>query len=155
MAYTSPRVSDIYAFHIQQNDLNQQFIAIADDQDFARRGLLFINLNYKGSPDAIRQKAHAVGGFVCDELSGYSHEEHAIAWCNHVIEKNSSTLYPLRSFAIFVERYCTDHKMISRELDSAIFCGKHNGWSSRHRDFPSVLAQWEILNTGERTQHEL
>jgi len=45
--------------------------------------------------------------------------------------------------------------MISRELDMAIFCGKHTGWSSRHRDFPSVLAQWEILNTSERTQHEL
>ena len=44
MAYTAARVSDIYAFDTKQHDLNQQFVAIADDRDIARRGLLLINL---------------------------------------------------------------------------------------------------------------
>ena len=154
MAHTAQRVSEIYAFHIQQKDLNQQFMAIADDQDFARRGLLFINLHYKGSPDAIRQKAHAVGDFVGHELLGYDHNEYALALCNHVIEKTTSTLYPLRSFAIFVDKHCSDPAFISQELDSALLCEKHTGWGGRHRRFPSVLAQWEMLTTSELRQHE-
>lgn len=154
MAHTAQRVSDIYAFHIQQNDVNQEFIAIADDQGFARRGLIFINLNYKGSPDAIRQKAHAVGDFVGRELLGYDHNEHALAWCNHVIEKASSTLYPLRSFAIFVKKYCTDPIFISGALESALMSDNHAGWNGRHREFPSVLAQWEMLTTSDWRQHE-
>ena len=30
VAYTAARVSDIYAFHTKQQDLNQQFVVIAD-----------------------------------------------------------------------------------------------------------------------------
>lgn len=153
MAYTAARVSDIYAFHTKQHDLNQQFVAIADDREIARRGLLLINLNCKGTPDAIRQKAHAIGGFVNNELMDHD-GDYAEAWCDHVVYRTSTTLYPLRSFAIFVAKYCTDREMISSELDSAIFCGKHTGWNSRHSKFPSVLAQWEMLTTSASTQHE-
>jgi hypothetical protein len=64
-----------------------------------------------------------------------------------VIEKTTLALYPLRSFAIFVQKFCIDRQMISHELDSALFCGKHTGWNSRHREFPSVLAQWEMVTT--------
>lgn len=153
MAYTAARVCDIYTFHTKQHDLNQQFVAIADDRDIARRGLLLINLNYKGTPDTIRQKAHAIGGFVNNELMDYD-GDYAEAWCDHVVYRTSTTLYPLRSFAIFVAKYCTDREMISSELGSAIFCGKHTGWNSRHSQFPSVLAQWEMLTSSASTQHE-
>jgi hypothetical protein len=73
--------------------VNQQFVAIVDDQDIARRGLLLINLNYKGTPDAIRQKAHAVGGFVNHELMDYD-GDYAEVWCDQVIYRVSMTLYP-------------------------------------------------------------
>jgi hypothetical protein len=71
-----------------------------------------------------------------------------------VIEKTTLALYPLRSFAMFVQKFCIDRQMISHELDSALFCGKHTGWNSRHREFPSVLAQWEMVTTSPSTQHE-
>lgn len=44
--------------------------------------------------------------------------------------------------------------MISSELDSAIFCGKQTGWSSRHSKIPFVLAQWEMVTTSASAQHE-
>lgn len=153
MAYTATRVSDIYAFHIKQQDLNQQFVVIADDRDVARRGLILININYKGTPDAIRQKAHAIGEFISHELIDHD-DDYAQAWSHHVIHKTSTTLYPLRSLAVFVAKNCADREMISAELDSALFCGKHTGWNSRHRDFPSLLAQWELVTTSPSTQHE-
>ncbi|GAB7325108.1 hypothetical protein MBLNU13_g09195t2 [Cladosporium sp. NU13] len=115
--------------------------------------LIFINLNYKGTSDAVREKAHAIGEFINHELINYD-GDHAEAWCDHVIHKTSTTLYPLRSFAIFVSKYCTHRQMISSELGSAIFCGKHTGWNGRHGRFPSVLAQWEMVTTSPSTQHE-
>ena len=153
VAYTAARVSDIYAFHTKQQDLNQQFVVIADDQDIARRGLILINLNYRGTPDAIRQKAHVIGEFISHELLSYD-DDYAEAWRAHVIYRTSPILYPLRSFAIFVARSCTDREMISNALNDAIFCGNHTGWNGRHREFPPVLAQWEMMTTSASAQHE-
>lgn len=153
VAYTAARVSDIYAFHTKQQDLNQQIVVVADDRDIARKGLIFINLNYKGTPDAIRQKAHVIGEFIGHDLTAYD-DYYAEAWCDHAIYKTSPTLYPLRSFAIFVSRCCNDREMISNALDTAILCGNHTGWNDRHREFPPVLAQWEMMTTSALTQHE-
>lgn len=154
MGQTSIQVSRISAFHIQQKDLNQQFVFIADEQDVARRGLLFINLNYKGNLDAIRQKADAIGDFVGRELYDRGREEHGDAWSSHVIEQANSKLYPLRSFAIFADIHPMDRGIIASELSSALVCNNHASWMGQHSRFPSVLAQWESLTTRELTQHE-
>jgi len=131
----------------------EQFVTIANEQDVARRGLLLINLNYKGTPDAIRQKAHAIGDFIGHELVDYDHE-YGAAWSYHVINKTRSTLYLLRAFAMFVEKFCADRAFISRQLEHAIRSDKHASFMDRHSQFPPVLAQWELLETSELKQHE-
>jgi hypothetical protein len=144
-------MSDICAFHVQQKDMNQQFVVIANEQDFARRGLLLINLNYKGTPDAIRQKSHAISDFICHGLIDHD-EAYGEAWSDYVINNTRSTLYPLRSFAMFMNNHCTNARMLSYHLKDALLSDKHASFMHRHRHFPPVLAQWKWPESTELKQ---
>ncbi|KAI7341550.1 hypothetical protein KC315_g7 [Hortaea werneckii] len=56
-SFTSTRPEDIIDFHKGLKGVNQRFLLVADRQDKETEGLLVVNLDFQGVPDAVRMKA--------------------------------------------------------------------------------------------------
>ena len=77
--------------------LNQSLLFIADRQDLYAQGLLIVNLNFKGSIDALRQKIFVEGDFVPLVNIGNT------VW-EETLSNATLPLYPRRKFAVFVDQ---------------------------------------------------
>ncbi|KAL1587742.1 hypothetical protein WHR41_03664 [Cladosporium halotolerans] len=136
--YSPARPTDILATHRDRNDVNQGFLLIADRQDVLKEGLLCVNLNYKGAPDAVREKAHE----LCYALPSLSIDN--TDWKDDVLANASLPLYPRNAFAILVDLSAAARRNVADIADTV-----DGGLVGRHRDTGTILAEWDGVNTSD------
>lgn len=111
--------------------LNQSLLVIADRQDLAAEGLLIVNLNFKGSVDALRQKVFFAGDFVPSVNIGNT------TW-EETLSNATIPLYPRRKFAVFADR-----GFHPRYLMTEVLNGMNAGLGNRRAKTGTIFANWE------------
>lgn len=138
ISYSPSRPTEILAAHRDQDHVHQGFLLIADRQDVAKEGLLCVNLDHKGAPDVVREKAHQ----LCYALPSLSIDN--TDWHDDVLANARLPLYPRNAFAILVDPSAT-----ARRNAADIVNAVDGGLLGRHRDTGTVLAEWEDVNTSD------
>lgn len=136
MSFTGARPKDIIKFHKCRENVNQQYLLIADQQDVATEGLLVVDLDFQGVPDTVRMKAHK----VCFALLSLNIDN--TDWEEDI--KTSATVPKdlCKASAVLV-----DPSPISRRRVAHVVERIHQGIHSSHGETNSVLAEWEGVDT--------
>lgn len=124
--------TQIYHHHrAHSKSLNQSLLVIADRQDLEAEGLLVVNLNFKGSVDALRQKVFFAGDFVPSVNIGNT------AW-EETLSNATLPLYPRRKFAVFADRGFHPRYLMTEVLNRM-----NAGLGSRRAETGTIFANWE------------
>lgn len=111
--------------------LNQSLLVIADRQDLAAEGLLIINLDFKGSTDALRQKVFFAGDFVPSVNVGNT------TW-EETLSNATLPLYPRRRFAVFADRGFHPRYQMTEVVKRM-----NAGLGNRRAETGTIFANWE------------
>lgn len=124
--------------HRERNDVNQSFLVIANCQDVATYGLLCVNLDFKGAPDVVREKADN----LCHALPSLSIDN--TDWHEDILANAELPLYPRKAFGMLVDPTATARSSVA-EIVNAI----DGGLRGRHQGIGTVLAEWEGVETDD------
>ena len=113
-----------------RTSLNQKLLVIIDRQDLEAEGLLVVNLNFRGSVDALRQKTFFAGDFVPSVDVGNT------AW-EETLANATLPLYPRRRFAVFA-----DPGFHPRYLMTEVLNRMNAGLNNRRADTGTIFANW-------------
>lgn len=116
--------------------MNQGFLLIADRQDVANEGLLCVNLNFKGGPDAVREKAQELR-YALPSLSIDNTD-----WVDDMLANAEQPLYPRKSFAMLVDPSPVARDNVADAVDAV-----DGGLAGRRGGAGTVLAEWEGVDT--------
>ena len=114
-----------------RKSLNQNLLVIIDRQDLEAEGLLVVNLSFKGSVDALRQKTFFAGDFVPSVDVGNT------AW-EETLSNATLPLYPRRRFAVFA-----DAGFHPRYLMTEVLNRMNAGLNNRRAYTGTIFANWE------------
>lgn len=121
----------IHHHRSRSKSLNQSLLVIVDRQDLAAEGLLVVNLDFKGSIDALRQKIFFAGDFVPSVNIGNTPWEETLS-------NATLPLYPRRKFAVFADRGFHPRYLMTEALKRM-----NAGLGNRRAETGSVFADWE------------
>lgn len=138
MSYSPDRPSRILAAHKNLDDVNQDFLLIADRQDVANEGLLCVNLDFKGAPDAVREKAQELR-YALPSLSIDNTD-----WVDDILTNAERPLYPRAAFAMLVHPSTVARRNAADVVDVV-----DGGLGGRRRGTGTVLAVCEDVDTDD------
>lgn len=121
----------IHDHRSHSQSLNQSLLIIADRPDLDAEGVLVVNLNFKGSVDALRQKVYFAGDFVPSVNVGNT------SW-EETLSNATLPLYPRRKFAVFADQGFHPRYLMREVLDRM-----NSGLGSRRAGTGTVFAEWE------------
>lgn len=102
--------SEVFALHRKDNEVNQNYFAIADREDWIEHGILVVNINYKGFADAVRVKVYEAGDLLASlEISN--------AFWEDLLSQEEVPLYPRRKFAIHIRAELSRSVGVKEVLD--------------------------------------
>ncbi|KAI7270787.1 hypothetical protein KC345_g7334 [Hortaea werneckii] len=131
-SFIGTRPEDIIHFQKGRKDVNQRFFLIADRHDIEIEGLLVVNLDFQGVPDAARMKAHeayyAVPSLNIDNTDWQDDVKTAAALPNN----------HRKAFAVLVDPNLNSRRNVTHIVEKI-----HQGVQSSHGETATVLAEWE------------
>lgn len=136
MSFTGARPDDAINFHKGQKDVNQRFLLIADRQNIETEGLLVVNLDFQGVPDAVRMKAHK----ACYALPSLNIDN--TDWQEDIKTSITVPTDVCKAVAVLV-----DPSPKCRRNATHIVERIHQGAQSSHGETTTVLAEWEGVGT--------